>query len=179
MYLHKTQLWSLLWVAYLQAGLGRQGSSLYLQLYSHMSKGLLGKVEMPKLKTESDSWGEVCLPDFLWPLDCSPPGSSVHGISQTRILEWVVISSSREYSWPKVWTCISWVSCIDRWILHHLSHQENPRRSVLLLNEPGKSHDLTIFINKRHSFCFHRADEGKNKSWLETDLAWGHYLWMV
>ena len=29
------------------------------------------------------------------PMDCSLPGSSVHGISQVRILEWVVISSSR------------------------------------------------------------------------------------
>ena len=29
------------------------------------------------------------------PMDCSPPGSSVHGISQARILEWVAISFSR------------------------------------------------------------------------------------
>ena len=29
-------------------------------------------------------------------MDCSPPGSSVHGISQARILEWVAISSSRD-----------------------------------------------------------------------------------
>ena len=29
------------------------------------------------------------------PMDCSPPGSSVHGISQARILEWVAVSSSR------------------------------------------------------------------------------------
>ena len=32
------------------------------------------------------------------PVDCSPSGSSVHGISQARILEWVAISSSRESS---------------------------------------------------------------------------------
>ena len=36
------------------------------------------------------------------PMDCSPPGSSVHGISQARILEWVVISSSRGSSRPRV-----------------------------------------------------------------------------
>ena len=37
---------------------------------------------------------ELCL--TLWdPTDCSPPGSSVHGFSQTRILEWVAISFSR------------------------------------------------------------------------------------
>ena len=32
-------------------------------------------------------------------MDCSPPGSSVHGIFQTRILEWVAISFSRGSSW--------------------------------------------------------------------------------
>ena len=35
---------------------------------------------------------------FATPMDYSPPGSSVHGISQARILEWVAISSSRESS---------------------------------------------------------------------------------
>ena len=38
-------------------------------------------------------------PPLCDPMDCSPPGSSVHGISQTRILEWVVISFSRRSSW--------------------------------------------------------------------------------
>ena len=34
------------------------------------------------------------------PMDCSPPGSSVHGILQARILEWVAVSFSRElYKW--------------------------------------------------------------------------------
>ena len=35
-------------------------------------------------------------------MDCSPPGSSVHGISQARILEWVAISSSRDLPKPGV-----------------------------------------------------------------------------
>ena len=38
------------------------------------------------------------------PMDCSPPGSSVLGISQTRTLEWVAISSSRGSSRPRRWT---------------------------------------------------------------------------
>ena len=46
----------------------------------------------------------------LWnPMDCSLPGSSVHGISQARVLEWVVISFSRGSSQPRDQT---WVSCI-------------------------------------------------------------------
>ena len=39
-------------------------------------------------------------------VDCSPPGSSVHGILQARILEWIAMPSSRG-SWPRDWTCLS------------------------------------------------------------------------
>ena len=49
--------------------------------------------------------------------DCNPPGSSVHRISQARILEWVAISSSRGSSWPRNQTCVSCIFCIDRQIL--------------------------------------------------------------
>ena len=41
------------------------------------------------------------------PVDCSPPSSSVRGISQARILKWVVISFSRGPSWPRDWTYVS------------------------------------------------------------------------
>ena len=43
-------------------------------------------------------------------MDCSLPGSSFHGISQARILEWVAIFFSRGYSWPRNWT---YISCIE------------------------------------------------------------------
>ena len=39
----------------------------------------------------------------------SPPGSSVHGILQARILEWVAISYPRGSSWPRDWTQVSWL----------------------------------------------------------------------
>ena len=41
------------------------------------------------------------------PVDCSPPGSSVHWILQARILEWVAIPFSRESSRPRDWTQVS------------------------------------------------------------------------
>ena len=44
-------------------------------------------------------------------MDCSPPGSSNHGIFLGRILEWVAISSFRGSSWPRDQTCVSCVSC--------------------------------------------------------------------
>ena len=53
---------------------------------------------------------------FCDPMDCSPPGSSVHGILQARILEWVTISFFRGSSQPRDGTCIF---CIGKQILYH------------------------------------------------------------
>ena len=49
-------------------------------------------------------------PTVCDPMDCSPPGSSVHGIFQARILEWVAIFFSRGSSWPRDPTCFSWIA---------------------------------------------------------------------
>ena len=46
------------------------------------------------------------------PMDCSLTGSSVHGILQVRILEWVSTPSSRGFSWPRDWACVLCGSCI-------------------------------------------------------------------
>ena len=56
-------------------------------------------------------WSEVTqsCPTLCDPMDCSPPGSSVHGIFQAWILEWGAISFSRGSSRPRDGT---WVSCI-------------------------------------------------------------------
>ena len=51
------------------------------------------------------------------PMDCSPPGSSVHTIFQRRLLEWVVISFSEGSSWSKDWTHIPCSFCTGRCIL--------------------------------------------------------------
>ena len=53
------------------------------------------------------------------PVDCSLSGSSVCGILQARILEWLAIPSSKGSSQPKDLTLISCVSCIGRRILYH------------------------------------------------------------
>ena len=53
-------------------------------------------------------------------MDCSLPGSSVHGILQARILEWVAMPSSRESSWPTDQTHVLYISCIGRQVLYHL-----------------------------------------------------------
>ena len=54
-----------------------------------------GKLRLQGIKTLS---GAVLCLTLCDPMDCSLPGSSVHGIFQARILEWVAISFSREFS---------------------------------------------------------------------------------
>ena len=51
-------------------------------------------------------------PTLCYTMGCGPPGCSVHGILQARILEWIAMPSSRESSQPRDQTCVSWVSCI-------------------------------------------------------------------
>ena len=59
----------------------------------------------------------------LYPTLCdlwrSLPGSSVHGILQARILEWVAVPSSRGSSWPRNWTHIYSISCIAGRLFTH------------------------------------------------------------
>ena len=74
-----------------------------------------GKQSMPAAKHAS--WHVLSLhlrPTLCDPVDCSPPGSHVHGILQARTLEWVAMSSSRG--------CLTQglkVSCIGMWVPYH------------------------------------------------------------
>ena len=53
------------------------------------------------------------------PMDYSLPGSSVHGIFQARMLEWVAMPSSRGSFQPRDQTRPSYVSYIGWWVLYH------------------------------------------------------------
>ena len=64
-----------------------------------------------KSRTRLSDWTEL--------MDCNLPGSSVHGILQVRILEWVAMPSSRGSSQPRDQTQVSYVSCICRQVLFH------------------------------------------------------------
>ena len=61
---------------------------------------------------------QLC-PTLCDPVDYSPSGSSVHGIFQARILEWVAKPFSRESSQYRDRTHISYVSCFGRQVLYH------------------------------------------------------------
>ena len=72
--------------------------------------------EKPPKWYESENVSFSVNPTLCNPMDYSPSGSSVHGIFQARILEWIAISSSRRSSQSRNQTCVSY---IGRLILYH------------------------------------------------------------
>ena len=67
---------------------------------------------------------QLCL-TLCDPMNCSPPGSFVHGILQARVLEWVAIPSS---SGSSPTTDSTHVSCISRQVLYHWATWKTQRR---------------------------------------------------
>ena len=66
-----------------------------------------GILQAKTLESESESEVVQSCPTLSDPTDCSPPGSSLHGILQAKVLEWGAISFSRGSSWPRDWTLVS------------------------------------------------------------------------
>ena len=96
--------------------------------------------------TRARSVAQLC-PTLSIPMDWGPPGSSVHGIFQLRTLAWTAISYSRGSSWHRVWTWISGVSCIGRWILYHWATWE-----AQLLCMQFTNYSIWILIKMNYSF---------------------------
>ena len=77
------------------------------------------------------NWNSLCMYacsfvfDACNPMDCSPPGSPIHGIVQAIILEAVAISFSRGSSQPREQTLVSCVTCIGRRTLDHWATWES------------------------------------------------------
>ena len=93
------------------------------------------------VKVKSESRTLSCVWLFVTPVNCSPPGSSVHGVSQARILEWVATSFSRGSPRPRDWTQVSY---IGRQILYHLSYQGSPLYALTLLYAKQKKRHRCI-----------------------------------
>ena len=70
---------------------------------------------------------------YSYPVDHRPPGSSVQGILQARILEWVARPSSKGSSLPSDWPRFSYVSYIGRRVLYHWHHLGNPWICILAM----------------------------------------------
>ena len=113
-------------------------------------------------------------------MDCSPPGSSVHGILQARILEWVVISFSRGSSWPRDRICIPCISCTGRQIFYHCATWEAPMLLLILRHLQRRVFKQRVHLEGRYlfkcqisplDFIFYLKNRGKRKRWDSLILA--------
>ena len=104
--------------------------------------------------------------------DCSPPGSSVHGILQARILEWVAIPFCRGSSWPTDWTSVS--SIVGRFFTvrdtrkaplnafirktafpeSHMTHSSPPLHSSSLFQQDGIREIFPTHSAEKHPLSF-------------------------
>ena len=87
-------------------------------------------------------------------MDCSLSGSSVHGIFQARVLEWIAISFSRGSSGPRNWTWVSCIAgkCFTVWATREALEDLNPV--------------LKLKFSKIHDFCWKKLNHNtQSYSW--------------
>ena len=111
--------------------------------------------------------------------NCSLPGSSVHGILQARILEWVALVHSRRSSRPRDGTQVSCVSCISRQILYHCATWE----TLIILWDKSLYADVRIrtvqadsvthFLIKKRCIFFLLFSYG---SYTHVELSWSNFI---
>ena len=104
------------------------------------------------------------------PVDGSPPGSSVHGILQARILEWVAISFSRGSSWSRDRTQVSHIAgrCFNLWATREapfsysmcLPSQHNYNYTWVSSRMTGHK------VKLKMSVCQYNLKRNENHSWI-------------
>ena len=118
-------------------------------------------------------------------MDSSPPGSSIHGIFQARILEWVAISFSRRSSLPRDWTQVSRIA--GRFFTNWATRDENKKttggkviklkyQSYVLTNRKSEKKKEKKDRNGEQNY---QREEKKNtfQSW-RMGILWGQSYWV-
>ena len=121
---------------------------------------------------------------FCEPMDCSPPGSSVHGILQGTTLEWVAVPFSRGSSWPRDWTP---VSCLvggfftpeppgkpTEIVSHEWSHTWVQQCDFVEEALVGLCDFLQLISAANLSSRSHSVRGWENECWVDSSLKNGH-----
>ena len=111
---------------------------------------------------------QLCL-TLCDPMDCDPPASSVFGITQARILEWVAIPFSRESSQLRDWTQIF---CIDRRILYLYTTwkaQPDVNDTQINVSNSGLSFGLQTWISTSHMIFSQLSKVTWNQTFKQSD----------
>ena len=128
-------------------------------------------------------------PTLRAPWTVAPPGSSVHGILQARLLEWVAMLSSRGSSrprgssWPRDRTCVSCRSCIAGWFfivcqfLCNLASSGGAFFILLYTRAAHKGYDCPAWPCQQSSLGIHSKVRLPGFTfWLCHLLAWTSYF---
>ena len=137
---------------------GCRARDLNLDPFSHCSVSCTGSHSFFPTHRASRAESPQSCPALCDPVDCSPPGSSVCGILQARMLEWTAMPSFMESSQSRDWTQVSHITQI----LYHLRHQEN--LNTLCLKVCFLSYSKYINIKITLGSIFSR------RSWLSSIL---------
>ena len=106
-------------------------------------------------------------------MDCSPPGSSVHGISQARVLEWVAISFSRGSSQPRDRTQVSRI--LGRWFtvwasrkgMLYVYYKVNKDQTNLMTSHNTNNTHICLCIT-----CTHQTAKANNTKYWADPKVW-------
>ena len=108
------------------------GLSCSLQIFLVAAHQLYSVCEVPGQGSNQSPLHWMCVkslqsfPTLCDPVDCSPPGSSVHGIFSGQSTEWVAMPFSRGSSQHRDGIHISYISCFGKWILYLWRHLGSP-----------------------------------------------------
>ena len=127
--------------------------------------------EISPLCAKKESEVAQSCPTFCDPMDCSLPGSSVHGIFQARILEWVAISFSRRSSRPRDWTQVSCIVGRRFTIWATREVQEDFQKDSVARGSVRNICPQSLWtLDFKKQYCILLADEPKhNKDVLSSD----------
>ena len=112
------------------------------------------------------SWDPVCVLritclTFFNPVDCSPPGSSLHEIFRARVLEWVAMPSSSGTSPSRDWTCAPCIA--GGFFTNELGGRRNTTRTTGLKWDRYRCTYFSLVNPTKLKRCFRRAPKKKKK----------------
>ena len=139
------------------------------ELCAHTSKDIYKDVHSNIIHTESEVLVAQSCPTLCDPIECSLPGSSVHGILQARILEWVAILFSRGSSQPRDWTHDSCIAggFFTVWAIYYLYL----KTTQMAINSRVDKYIVAYVVGH----CKRNKNEWTTAKYKETDKSHNHY----
>ena len=172
------------WLYPLQQNMGSSYSQQKQDVELTVAQIMNSLLPFPSPMHESESEVAQSCPTLHDPMDCSLPGSSVHGISQARVLEWGAIAFSDKESWaPKDW-CF-WTVLLEKTPQSPLDSKENqPVHSkgnnswMFIGRNVAEDATLSILWPRDAKSYLIWKDPDPGKDWRRDEKGWQRMRWL-